>query len=250
MNRTIVVTGAAAGLGEGIARRLAHDGFEIAVTDRDAEGAERVAESIRLTGRRASAYLLDVTDPSNVNKVINRVAAEQPSLYGLVNNAGIGTAIGFLDLSLGDWERIFAVNSTGTFLVSQAVLRHLAEKREGTVVNISSIAGKEGYPNWVHYGSTKHAIIGMTRGLAREFGSLGIRVNAVCPGAIKTAIWSAEAQGTDNPDQLFQDLASRTALQRNQSVEEIANATAFLVGDNASSISGVSLSVDSGLLFS
>lgn len=250
MNRTVVVTGAATGLGAGIARRLAQSGFEIAVTDRDGEGAELVAESIRSAGGRARGYLLDVTDLANVSDVVDRVAAEQPLLYGLVNNAGIGSAIGFLDLTQSDWERIFAVNSTGAFLVSQAVLRHLVQARQGSIVNISSIAGKEGYPNWIHYGATKHALIGLTRGLAREFGALGIRVNAVCPGAIRTAIWSAEAQATDDPDRLFEDLASKTSLGRNQTVEDIANTTAFLVGDEASSISGASLSVDSGLLFS
>ncbi|MCU1596691.1 MAG: budZ [Glaciihabitans sp.] len=248
--KSVIVTGAGAGLGKGIAERLAADGFDVAVTDIDAQAAEGVAEDLRARGLGARAYALDVSDPEQVDSVVERVIASQPQLYGLVNNAGIGRATAFLDISKKDWDRITAVNTTGPFLMSQAVIKELIKHHEGSIVNLSSIAGKDGFPHWVHYGVTKHAVIGLTRGLAREFGGEGIRVNAICPGAVKTAIWGAEAQGTDDPDALFASLASRTALGRGQSVEDIAAATSFLIGNEAINITGISLSVDSGLLFS
>jgi NAD(P)-dependent dehydrogenase (short-subunit alcohol dehydrogenase family) len=248
--KTVIVTGAGGGLGKGIARRLAQDGFSVAVTDLDPLAAEEAASGIRDSGYDASAYALDVSDAASAAEVVAEIAATKAPLYGLVNNAGIGRATPFLDIQLKDWERVFAVNSTGAFLMSQAVLPHLLDRGDGAILNISSIAGKDGFPLWVHYSATKHAIIGLTRGLAREFGPHGIRVNALCPGAIKTAIWGPEAQATDDPDTVFDLLASKTALGRGQSVEDIASAASFLLGPESSNITGVALSVDSGLNFS
>lgn len=249
--KTVIVTGAGGGLGKGIAEKLGQDGFHIAVTDVDEVAADQVAAAIVDAGGSAAAYKLDVSDAEQVTAVVAAIVAAQPPLWGVVNNAGIGRASAFLDLSLRDWDRIMAVNTTGPFLMSQAVIRQLVAHGEGgAIVNMSSIAGKDGFPLWVHYAATKHAVIGLTRGLSREFGHAGIRVNAICPGQIKTAIWSAEAQGTADPDGAFDALAERTSLGRGQSVEDVAAATSFLMGPGAASITGISLSVDSGLMVS
>jgi meso-butanediol dehydrogenase/(S,S)-butanediol dehydrogenase/diacetyl reductase len=247
---TIIVTGAGGGLGKGMAQRLAEDGYEVAVTDIDPTAAENVALGLRESGLAARGYRLDVSDPDNVADVVAEVRAKQAPLFGLVNNAGIGQSTPFLEITIREWERIFAVNVTGTFLMSQAVLPLLVAESRGGIVNISSIAGKEGYPLWAHYTATKHAVIGLTRALAREFGRQGIRVNAVCPGQIKTAIWGPEAQATSDPDTVFDQLAARTALGRGQTVGDIASAVSYLLSAEAASITGVALSVDSGLIFS
>ena len=118
----------------------------------------------------------------------------------------------------------------------------------GAIVNIASIAGRDGFPKFANYVASKHAVIGLTRSLARELGPSGIRVNAVCPGAIKTAMWSAEAQDNDDPDGVFDSIAEATALGRNQTAEDIAAAVEFLIGANANSITGQALIVDSGLI--
>jgi len=249
-SKSIIITGAGAGLGRGIATRLAHDGYDVAITDIDGTAAEQVAAELRNEGLQARAYVLDVADPEAANSVVAEVVKNQSPLYGLVNNAGIGRATPFLDISIQDWDRIIAVNTTGAFLMSQAVLRELVKSGSGAIVNMSSIAGKDGFPLWVHYAVTKHAIIGLTRGLAREFGPHGIRVNAICPGAIKTAIWDSESQATDDPDAVFDALASKTALGRGQTVEDIAGAASFLFGKDAANITGAALSVDSGLILS
>lgn len=247
--RVVVVTGSGAGLGEGIALRLGARGYLVVSTDIDEAAALATADAIESAGGRAIGHRLDVSDPDEVGGVARWVEAELGPAYGLVNNAGIGRATAFLDLTIEDWERINAVNCTGTLLMCQAFLRQMTAVGRGAIVNMSSIAGKEGFPQWVHYAVTKHAVIGLTRGLAREFGRAGVRVNALCPGAIKTAIWGAEYQGTDDPDAFFDALAERTALGRGQSVEDIAAAVEFLLGEEARNITGISLSVDSGLIF-
>jgi NAD(P)-dependent dehydrogenase (short-subunit alcohol dehydrogenase family) len=136
----------------------------------------------------------------------------------------------------------------GTFLTSKAVLPHLVAQGRGSVVNMSSIAGRDGYPLWAHYTASKHAIIGLTRALARELGPMGVRVNAVCPGAIATQMWGAEAQQTDDPEAALATMAASMPLRRPQTAADVAAAVAFLLSDDAASITGQSLGVDGGLV--
>jgi NAD(P)-dependent dehydrogenase (short-subunit alcohol dehydrogenase family) len=173
---------------------------------------------------------------------------EVGSIFGLVNNAGIGKATPFLEMTEDDWDRVQNVNIRGVFLMCREVAPALVDQGAGSIVNISSIAGKDGFPNWSHYAASKHAVIGLTRSMARELGPSGVRVNAVCPGAIKTDIWSAEAQGTDDPDGLFDAFVEKTALRRGQTSEDVAAMVAFLLGNQAENITAQSISVDSGLL--
>ncbi len=247
--RAVIVTGAGSGLGRAIAERLGTDRYRVFVSDIDGDAAMETVSGISDAGGSARALSLDVSDPAQVSSAVASVL-EEGSLYGLVNNAGVGRASPFLDLSLDDWTRTMGVNVTGAFMMSQACLPSMVAAGEGAIVNMSSIAGKDAWPNWVHYAASKHAIIGLTRGLAREFGPSNVRVTAVCPGAIKTAIWSPEAQGTDDPDAFYDSLVESTSLKRGQSAEDVAAAVAFLLGPESRNITGVSLSVDSGLLFS
>lgn len=247
-DRAVIVTGAAAGLGRAIALRLAQDQYIVAVTDIDGTGADRVAKEITDGGGAAIARSMDVADADAVEATVGALVDDLGGLWGLVNNAGVGRATEFLKMTVQDWDWVQTVNARGVFLVSRYVAPHLVNAGGGSIVNISSIAGRDGFPLWSHYAASKHAVIGLTRAMARELGPQQVRVNAVCPGAIKTDIWSAEAQATDDPDAILADFVSRMPLRRAQTAEDVAAATAFLLSLESNSITGQSLGVDGGLL--
>jgi len=247
-DKAVIVTGAAAGLGRAIALRLAQDQYIVAVTDIDGSGADSVAKEITAGGGAAIARSMDVADAGAVETTVGELADELGGLWGLVNNAGVGRATEFLKMTVKDWDWVQTVNARGVFLVSRYVAPHLVDAGGGSIVNISSIAGRDGFPLWSHYAASKHAVIGLTRAMARELGPQQVRVNAVCPGAIKTDIWSAEAQATDDPDAILADFVSRMPLRRAQTAEDVAAATAFLLSRESNSITGQSLGVDGGLL--
>src|SRR5947199_68487 len=185
-NQTAVVTGAATGIGEAIARRLAEAGAAVAVADIDEQGAAEVASSI---GGLAFPLALDITDASSVRGATGAIIERAGRLDILVNNAGIaGRAAPIEEQSLEEWELILRVNMTGAFLMCQAAIPHMREQRYGRIVNIASIAGKEGNPNMTGYSATKAGIIGFTKSLAKEVALDGICVNAVAPAVVHTKI--------------------------------------------------------------
>ncbi|MDL5156235.1 SDR family NAD(P)-dependent oxidoreductase [Actinomycetospora termitidis] len=247
-SRTVIVTGAAEGLGRAIAGRLGADGYSVVVTDLKLAGAQEVAEDIVGRGGAAIGLELDVTDAGSVRAAIDRSIEVYGAVFGLVNNAGIARATRFVDMTEADWDSVQLVNSKGTFLTCRHVVPHMIAQGEGVIVNMSSIGGRDGFANWAHYNASKHAVIGLTRALAREIGPDGVRVNAVCPGAIRTQMWGAEAQGTDDPDAALAAMVANMPLRRAQTPGEIAGAVAFLLSDDAYSITGQSLGVDGGLL--
>lgn len=244
----VIVTGAATGLGRAVALRLARDGYRVAVTDVNALGAKQVAEEIGTLGGTAFDHPLDVANDQTMEQTIAEIVHRLGRVWGVVNNAGVGRATRFVEMTPADWDWVQSVNSRGVFLVSRYVVPHLLQAGGGSVVNMSSIAGRDGFPLWSHYVASKHAIIGLTRAMARELGPDQVRVNAVCPGAIKTDIWGSEAQQTDDPDAVLAQFVERMPLRRAQTAEDVASAVAFLISDESASITGQSLGVDGGLL--
>lgn len=246
--KAALVTGGASGIGAGIARVLAAAGASVAIGDLDGATAGAVAGG--LPGPAAKLGVrLDVTDRDATHQAVTRVEQELGPVEILVNNAGISSVAPFLDITDTDWDRLMAVNLRGVLVVTQRVLSPMLQRRSGRIINISSMAGKEGLPNLAHYCATKFGVIGLTQALAKEVAGRNVTVNAVCPGVVRTPLW-------DDPDsgilrQLdgetgWQAFLSGIPLGRPQSAEDIGHACAYLASDLAANITGEALNVSGG----
>ena len=245
--KVVAVTGSAHGIGRATALRFASEGANVAVIDvRDDEG-ERVALECSGAGPESRYYHCDVTDPAGVAAVVQRVGTDLGTIDVLHANAGRLRAGTVLETDLEEWSRILAVNVTGMYLVIRAVVP--AMRRGGAIVTTGSISGLFGEPALTAYTASKAAVVNMTRSLAIDLASAGIRVNCVCPGWVDTGFNDPQFEH----DQLTADdittLIDRTVPMRRQGEpEEIAAAVAFLASGDASYITGQTLVVDGGLL--
>lgn len=241
-----IVTGAGQGIGAAVARRLAADGMSVAVVERVAAAAEGTVEAIREKGGTALGIACDVTRTAEVDAMAEQVAAELGRPGVLVNNAGI-TRDGLLfAMSDEDWDAVVDVHLGGSFRCARAVARHMVELGRGSIVNLSSVAAL-GNPGQANYATAKAGIQGLTRTLAIELGPSGIRVNAVAPGFVDTAMTDAVARRMrKDPAQLRVEAAGRAPLRRVGTPEDIAGVIAFLVGPDAGYLTGQTIHVDGG----
>ena len=247
--KVAIVTGAGAGIGRAIALQLAEDGSDIGLFDVDEAGARETADQVRALGRRAGVAIGNVAEQKDVARAVAAITAELGPVDILVNNAGILRTCTFLDQSEADWHRMFAINLDGVFHFCQAVLPQMTERGKGCIVNMSSWTGKKGVANHAAYGASKAAILNVTQSLAEEFGGLGIRVNAVCPGIIVDTKMRDAAEKM-NRAQGLADVATRTQalpLRRPGYPQEIADVVAFLVSDRAAYVTGEAVNVTGGL---
>jgi NAD(P)-dependent dehydrogenase (short-subunit alcohol dehydrogenase family) len=245
--KVALVTGGASGIGAGIARVLASRGARVAIGDLDERAAASVAAG--LDGGSGLGLRLDVTGRDSAGAAVDRVEALLGPVDVLVNNAGVSNVAPFLDITDQDWDRLMNVNLRGVLIVTQRVLGAMRQRRSGRVINISSMAGKEGLPNLAHYCATKFGVIGLTQALAKEVAPYNITVNAVCPGVVRTPLW-------DDPDAgILRDLDGEKGWQafvdgiplgRPQTAEDIGNACAYLASDLAANITGEALNVSGG----
>lgn len=243
--RAAVVTGAGKGMGEAIARRLASDGYAVAVLDIDAENAKRVADEIVAQGLRAIAVGdVDVSDRASVDAAMQRVRDELGPILVLVNNAGISGFKRFMDITDEMWEKIFAVNLTGTFYCTQAVIPDMVEAGWGRILMISSSSAQTGSPYMVHYSASKGGMVAMTKSLAQEFGPSGITVNTIPPGSIVTPMMQESADKGNLGD--LDELAARLPVRRLGKVEDIAAAASYLCSDEAGYVTGQIIGVNGG----
>lgn len=244
--KNAVVTGGAAGIGFAIAELFGQEGARVALIDCDAGRVGQAKDALCRQGIDAAAYCADVADAQAVGTAFAAIAGHfDGSLQVLVNNAGIAEFAGIEEASLEAWQRIFAVNVTGTFLCTQAALP-LLKPSGGAVVNMASITGLVGIRKMPAYCASKAAVIGLTRQLAADYSGSGIRVNCLCPGRISgTELdrWILE----QDSDAATQAKMAKYPIGRFGRPEEVAQAALFLASDEASFVSGVALAVDGGM---
>jgi 3-oxoacyl-[acyl-carrier protein] reductase len=251
---TALVTGAARGIGAGVARRLANDGFQLFLVDRD-PGVMDVARELTEAGGTARGRVHDLRDVDAAVAVADEAAAATGRIDALVNSAGVSLPRRHDEVTEEEWDFILGINAKGAFFLTAAVASHMARKKGGSVVTISSISGK----GWreassIPYAASKAAVIAMSRLLAVELGGAGVRVNVVCPGITRTemmAEWSASrAADLGMPVEDF--VASRvrdSALGRPSEVADIAAMVSFLVSAESGNVTGQSFNVDGGTVW-
>jgi NAD(P)-dependent dehydrogenase (short-subunit alcohol dehydrogenase family) len=240
--RVAVITGAAQGIGQAVALRLAQAGYAVALNDVRAP-AESLARAADL-GAQVLELTGDITDESAVSHLAEHLQQQWGRVDVLVNNAGISCICAAQDTSAAQFRRVLEVNLTGAFLVSRAFGSLMLAQRAGSIVNIASIAGLTGIAERSAYNASKHGLIGLTRTLAAEWGGRGVRCNAVCPGWVKTQMDAADQARGSYADE---DITGRVPLGRFASAQDVAAAVAFLADPDLSGfINGQALAVDGG----
>jgi NAD(P)-dependent dehydrogenase (short-subunit alcohol dehydrogenase family) len=244
-NRVALVTGGGRGIGAACAALLAQAGASVAVLDLDAASAEARAEAIRESGGRALGMGCDVTDAAAVERAVGRVIAELGGLQVLVNNAGSAVRVPATEIALDDWRKVVELNLTAVFSCARTAARHMLGHGGGAIVNIASIMGLSGgiYPN-ASYQASKGGVVNLTRALALEWAAQGVRVNAVAPTFVHTAL--TEAVFSD-PERSAAVMA-HTPLGVLPEPKDIAAAVLYLASPAARCVTGIVLPVDSGYL--
>ncbi len=241
-DRVAFVTGSARGIGRSICLELGRQGYRVAANDIEAPRA--TIDELRSAGAEALPVPGDVSDEAAVRGMIEAVTERFGRADVLVNNAGISTIVPAEETTLADWNRTLAVNLTGPFLTCREFGKMMLDRGSGSIVNVSSVAGLLGVGDRAAYNASKHGLVGLTRTLAAEWGGRGVRVNAVCPGWVKTEM-DDEDQGAGGYTD--RDIEGRVPMGRFASPEDVARAVAFLADPKWSGfVNGHTLSVDGG----
>ena len=268
---TVIVTGAARGIGRGIAEAYAQEGANVVVADLGALAQQRAgdwnyslsaeselantADKIREKGGHCKAIEVDVSDRVSCQNLVHKSLEAFGRIDVIVNNAGVIQSGALVDFAESDWDRIFAVNVKGIFFMAQAALPHLKENG-GVIINIASVAGKKGFPQMGAYCASKFAAIGLTQSMAAELAAYQIRVNAICPGNVDTSMWYDHLSkserikslySTDTVEDTFNAVVDATIpLGREQTPDDMAEAALYLT--RAENVTGVSLVVAGGFI--
>ncbi|MGH9173209.1 MAG: glucose 1-dehydrogenase [Vicinamibacterales bacterium] len=244
--RVALVTGAASGIGRAAALALADAGARVVVSDIAAEGGQETANLVRQATGQATFVQADVASEADIVALVEAAVAAYGRLDCAVNNAGIeGRLAPAGDLSLADWQRVIDINLTGVFLCQREEIRQMLGQGGGTIVNIASVYGLRGSASSPAYTASKHAVVGLTRSAAAAYAAQHIRVNAICPGFIRTAM--IERVLELNPD-AEEGIIARHPIGRLGTPEEVAAAVVWLCSDAASFVTGHTLAVDGGFL--
>jgi 3-oxoacyl-[acyl-carrier protein] reductase len=240
--RSVLVTGGSRGLGLGIARSLASSGFQvIAIARSESEQLTTAMAEVAGAGRGTLHFhACDLSDLAGLPLMVKAVRSAHGPIYGLVNNAGIGTPGVLANMKDADIERLVNLNTTAPMMLTKYVIRTMLSAGDGRIVNISSVVGLTGYSGLSVYSATKASLLGFTRSLAREVGQLGITVNAVAPGFVDTEM----THGVGAPER--DKIKRRSALHRMPEVSDIANMVDYLLSEKARNITGTVMTVDAG----
>ena len=238
LNKVALVTGGGTGIGRAICLIFAEQGSDIVVADIDIELAGKVAEEAERLGRKSIAVKMDVANPLDVQKAVDKTLNRFSRIDIWINNAGIGSRAMLDEMKVEQWDKVIEVNLKGTFLGTQAAARIMKPQKYGRIINMSSRAGKGGSYGHINYASSKAGIIGLTKSAARELGAFNITVNAIQPGFIETDLTKNLPDSIKRPDQIV--------LNRYGTPEDVAYAAAFLASDEAEWITGTCLEVTGG----
>ncbi len=243
--RVAVVTGAASGIGLGVANRLAADGIAVALLDRDGAGVKEAADALTGAGHSAAGYAVDVAERGELERVFSDVRQALGPITILVTSAGIESFDAVADITPEKWDRILAVNLTGTFTCMQLAVPDMTAQGWGRIVTISSSSAQSGAPHMAHYVASKGGVIGLTRAFAREFASQGITVNTIPPTIVDTPM-ARNAAGVGNVPSI-DVMGSMVPAGRAGTPEDIAAACAFLCSEEAGYITGQLIGVNGGM---
>ena len=242
------VTGSASqvGMGNAICLTLGREGCDIVSVDLDLAGAQKTADAVKAIGRKAIGLKMDVARAAEVDTAFKTALKEFGKIDILVNTAGLNAGMGvpFLEGTQEIWDKDFAVNVYGTMNCAKAAIPGMVERKYGKIINFASIVAKMGGTG--SYAPAKAAVLAFTRGLATQYGQYNINANAIAPGMVQTKFFAANTDAKNA--RMFEEMAKVPPLKRNQTVEDIANAVAFLASDVSKNITGQCLQVDSGMI--
>jgi NAD(P)-dependent dehydrogenase (short-subunit alcohol dehydrogenase family) len=245
--RAALVTGGGSGIGRHLALGLAEAGADVFVASRKLERCEETAAAVRALGRRGVALECDVSRPEDIERLVDRVLAETPRLHVLVNDAGVVWGAPTLEYPIEGWDKVFAVNVRGLWLLSQRVARHMREQGGGSIVHVSSISGMRG--DWEHeqaaiaYNASKGAVLTLTKDMAVKLAPYGIRVNGIAPGPFLTDMM----RHLTVDEETLRRFHTRVPLGRSGGEDDIKGAVVFLASDAAAFVIGHTLVVDGGM---
>jgi meso-butanediol dehydrogenase/(S,S)-butanediol dehydrogenase/diacetyl reductase len=244
------VTGGGRGIGRGIALALAREGVSVLVADIDVAAARKVAGEVSELGVKGYAMSLDVTQMDDVTRLRNALQEEFGQLDIAVNSAGVISVQRVEEMSEAEWDRIMNINAKGTFLCCQAAIPLLRRSDAGTIVNIASVSGKDGYPGLAHYSASKYAVIGFTNSLAKELAKEEITVNAICPGIVRTAMWDVLSEEWRHAGETAEQSWQRQVLEfvpqgRPQTAADVGDLVIYLA--SARNLTGQAINLDGGL---
>lgn len=251
--KTAFITGAGGGIGAAIAVEFAKSGANLFLLDLRADPLAAVAEEARAHGATVVHREGDVTLPGDVEQAMEAAELELGAVDVLVNCAGIFRSEPLLDCTLEEWNRVMAVNVTGTFLCAQAALRRMQARGRGKIINLSSVAGRMGGRFRAAYATSKHAVIGLTRSIATEFAEAGITANAICPGMIDTEMFAQVVRGDAErlgiaPKEMLSNLQQRALQKRLIPPTEIARLALYLASSDADGMTGQALTYSGGMV--
>ncbi|SCB36751.1 glucose 1-dehydrogenase [Rhizobium lusitanum] len=254
-NKVVIVTGAARGIGAGIAADLAEKGAHVVIADLNADAARQTASKISAGGNNAIAVAVDVSSRASVKALIDQTVSRFGRLDVMFNNAGISQTCPFLKVTEEDFDRIMKVNGLGVLIGTQeAAKQMIAQGHGGKIINTASVAGKQGYPLFAHYCASKFAVVAITQAAARALAEHKITVNCFGPGVVKTELWEQldreflERGLTEKPEQAINEFSQSILLGRVSLPKDIAGVTTFLASDASDYVTGQTVMVDGGMV--